>query len=42
MNVKTSDEEYYGKDGGNILVPFRGNWFNIMFYNAEIVFYLSP
>jgi len=41
INTKSIDEEYSGKDRTSLLVPFRGNRFNIIFYNAEIVYYLS-
>lgn len=40
MDTKSQEEEYKGKDRANMLVAFRGNRFNIIFYDAEIVFYL--
>lgn len=41
INTNSIYEEYSEKDRTSLLVPFRGNRFNIIFYNAEIVYYLS-
>ncbi|KAK6196440.1 hypothetical protein SNE40_001665 [Patella caerulea] len=40
---KEKEEEYMysGPSKHRLLVPFRGNRFNILFYDAEAVFYLS-
>ena len=40
MNSK-DEEEKKKKKSSSLLVPFRGNRFNILFCNAEIVFYLA-
>ena len=40
MNQKDEDEKRK-KKSASLLVPFRGNRFNILFYDAEIVFYLQ-
>ena len=41
MLSKNKDENLT-KDRANMLQQFRGNRFNIIFYNAEITFYLAP
>ena len=40
MDQKDEDEGQKHRKG-SLLVPFRGNRFNILFYNAEIVFFLA-
>ena len=42
IKSKDKDEEYDGNvDRSNLFVPFRGNRFNIIFYNGEVVYYLA-
>lgn len=42
INMQNASENYSGKlDRSNLLVPFRGRRFNIVFYNVEIVFFLK-
>lgn len=44
VDFKTFLTDKYPKKslkGSHLLVPFRGNRFNILFYNSEVIFYLA-
>ena len=41
ITEKDEEEQYKGKPRASLLVPFRGNRFNILFYDAEVTYFLA-